>query len=190
MRTVEDILRDLLKHAKLKNSAALARELKVKPSTVSTWKKRGTIDYTLLVAYCEQKGIPSAWVLTGQVTVKQQNIDGQEVIVPSSEPGLYRQDKFYRTMMEDEGILPAEIRSPSPNYNVGRPVNPEHKELVNKLLNILESDDTVMKVAITENLKAFSEGVERKNRLIESGINTDFKLGTTRERKNHVGGKD
>jgi len=58
------------------------------------------------------------------------------------------------------------------------------KTLVGDLIDILESDDVVMKTAITENIKAFKVSVDRKAKLDSSDAETDFKTrGSSRESK-------
>jgi len=67
MRSVDDILNSVLKYGRLKNDAALARGLGVKPNTISMWRKRKNFDYELLITYCEQHDIPIGSILTGQI---------------------------------------------------------------------------------------------------------------------------
>lgn len=74
-------------------------------------------------------------------------------------------------------------------------LDPEIQALVSDLIDILRSDDTVMKKAITENIKAFKESVGRKTKLERSEFETDFKIqGTSRVsrqpgEKHRAGGK-
>lgn len=80
MRPITDIITDILYHGKLKNDAALARELSLKPNTISGWRSRNTMDYNLIISYCEQHNIPIAQILTGQITTEHTMVDGKRVL--------------------------------------------------------------------------------------------------------------
>lgn len=67
MHTINEILDNIIKSKGLKNDTALAKLLKVKPTTVSNWRKRSTIPYNLIISLCEQEGWSLNWLLTGQV---------------------------------------------------------------------------------------------------------------------------
>jgi len=87
------------------------------------------------------------------------------------------------------------------NGIIGSPVqavyidDPKIRQLVLDLTKILKSDDTVMKIAITNNIEAFSESVDRKVKLDQSVSDSDFKTQGTPgasehpENKHHAGGK-
>ncbi|RAV29923.1 LexA family transcriptional regulator [Sinomicrobium soli] len=51
------ILEKLKKHLQVKTNIELAEILEVKPNTISTWKKRNSMDYELVVAICERQDI-------------------------------------------------------------------------------------------------------------------------------------
>ncbi|WP_170164540.1 LexA family transcriptional regulator [Sinomicrobium pectinilyticum] len=51
------ILDKLKKHLQIKTNIDLANILDVKPNTISTWKKRNSMDYELIVSVCEAYGI-------------------------------------------------------------------------------------------------------------------------------------
>ncbi|WP_461534363.1 LexA family transcriptional regulator [Sinomicrobium sp.] len=51
------ILEKLKKHLQIKTNTELARILNVKPNTISTWKRRNSVDYELIVSICQQQGI-------------------------------------------------------------------------------------------------------------------------------------
>lgn len=76
-----------------------------------------------------------------------------------------------------------------------RSVKGSTQALVSDLIDILESDDVVMKTAITENIKAFKISVDRKAKLEKSDVESDFKTrespGESKHRrdKHRVGGK-
>ncbi|NLT24665.1 MAG: helix-turn-helix domain-containing protein [Syntrophorhabdus sp.] len=76
-----------------------------------------------------------------------------------------------------------------------RSVKPGTQALVSDLIDILESDDAIMKTAITENIKAFKISVDRKAKLEKSDVESDFKtresLGESKHRrdKHRVGGE-
>jgi len=56
-----------------------------------------------------------------------------------------------------------------------RHIDSEIQPLVDALIDILESDDTIIKTAITENIKAFKESVNRKLIIDKDVCETDFK---------------
>jgi transcriptional regulator with XRE-family HTH domain len=65
-----------------------------------------------------------------------------------------------------------------------RSVKSDIQALVSDLVDILESDDVVMKTAITENIRAFKISVDRKAKLDSSDAEIDFKTqGSSRESK-------
>lgn len=74
-------------------------------------------------------------------------------------------------------------------------LEPEIQDLVNDLIDILRSDDMVMKTAITQNVKAFKESVSRKDKLERADIETDFKTAGSQRvsrqpgTKHRVGGE-
>lgn len=185
MRSVDDIINDVLKHGKFKNDAALARELGVAPNTISMWRKRGIFDYKLIVTWCDAHNIPSGWILTGQITVRQEDIGGQIVTRPANEPGLYQQDQAFREMQVKYGTLPPDnmVAVDYSSKIAKRILNADMAALVNDLIDILESDDTIIKTAITENLKAFKESVGRKKKLDKAPAETDFKTQEAKREK-------
>jgi len=127
-----------------------------------------------------------------------------------TEPRADTLEKFIRHtdicahwLLTGEGpMVRADITSTVPSNDVAsneegivRVDDPEMEELVRDLVDILKSNDTVMKKAITENIKAFKESVSRKTKLERSEFETDFKIqGTSRVsrqpgEKHRAGGK-
>lgn len=51
------VLEKLKRHLQIKTNIELASILQVKPNTISTWKKRNSLDYELIVSVCEKFGI-------------------------------------------------------------------------------------------------------------------------------------
>ncbi len=51
------VLERLKKHLQIRTNIDLANILNVKPNTISTWKKRNSMDYELIVSVCEKHGI-------------------------------------------------------------------------------------------------------------------------------------
>lgn len=75
---------------------------------------------------------------------------------------------------EENGSSLAKLRSAKADVQV----------LVSDLIDILESNDVIIKTAITENIRAFKISVDRKAKLEESDVETDFKTrGSSRESK-------
>lgn len=68
-------------------------------------------------------------------------------------------------------------------------LEPEIQDLVNDLIDILRSDDMVMKTAITQNVKAFKESVSRKDKLERADIETDFKTAGSQRVSRQPGAK-
>lgn len=58
------ILNKIKSHYGIKSDAIFASFLGIKPNTLSNWRNRNTIDYTLLITKCED--IDANWLLTGK----------------------------------------------------------------------------------------------------------------------------
>jgi len=61
-----DIILRLKQLYNIKNDYKLAELLGIARSTLAGWKKRGTIDFDILVDICEQRNISSDWLLFGK----------------------------------------------------------------------------------------------------------------------------
>jgi transcriptional regulator with XRE-family HTH domain len=70
-----------------------------------------------------------------------------------------------------------------------RSVKADVQALVSDLIDILESDDDVMKTAITENIRAFKISVDRKAKLEKSDVEADFKSGESSRESKQLGDK-
>lgn len=70
-----------------------------------------------------------------------------------------------------------------------RSVKTEIQALVGDLIDILESDDLIVKTAITESIKAFKISVDRKAKLEESDVESDFKTRESLGESKHLSDK-
>ena len=61
-----DVLDRIIKLKKMKNDAALARLLGVKPAIISNWRARGTIPYEVVFSICEQDGVTLDYLINGR----------------------------------------------------------------------------------------------------------------------------
>jgi hypothetical protein len=80
---IEEILSRLKEALELSSDAQLSRFLEVSKSTLSNWKKRGSIDYDLVFTKCEH--LSKDWLLSGHGTqniadVIAGNMSGQTVV--------------------------------------------------------------------------------------------------------------
>lgn len=80
---IEGILSRLKEALEIDSDVELSRFLEVSKSTLSNWKRRGTIDYDLVFSKCEH--LSKDWILTGAGTqniadVNAGNMSGQTVI--------------------------------------------------------------------------------------------------------------
>lgn len=50
----------------------LAEYLGVKPNTISAWKSRNTVDFSLVIAKCEERGVNLHWLFTGEGEISPQ----------------------------------------------------------------------------------------------------------------------
>ena len=64
-REIVQRLKDL---THLKRDTHLANALNVQPTTLSTWKTRNSIDYRLVIDFCEAEGFDLNYVLLGKET--------------------------------------------------------------------------------------------------------------------------
>lgn len=58
------IINEIKSHLNIKTDSEFADFLGIKQPTVSTWRKRNTIDYELIIAKCDK--IDGHWLLTGK----------------------------------------------------------------------------------------------------------------------------
>lgn len=70
---VNEILDDIRHYLKVNSDAELANFLGVKPSTVSSWRKRNSLDFELIYAKCNN--IDANWLLTGKGEMLKEKID-------------------------------------------------------------------------------------------------------------------
>jgi hypothetical protein len=56
MRNISEILSLIKQIEGIKNDTELVNILEVSASTISTWRKRGTIPYDILYLYCKKRG--------------------------------------------------------------------------------------------------------------------------------------
>lgn len=90
MRTVDEILDKIKEIKEFQTDTSLAELFGVAPNTVTNWRKRGSIPYDHIVAFCEKERVDLTWLLTGQVLSKTADIDGKKVwVLAEGEPGLY-----------------------------------------------------------------------------------------------------
>jgi hypothetical protein len=102
----------------LATNMALAAFLGVKPSTVSSWKARGSVDYDLIFAKCED--INPGWLLTGEGEMRRADV--------VSEPGApYNADPVTEKIVIMLKDMPEEAR-----LEILRSV--EEKKLLRELL--------------------------------------------------------
>lgn len=59
----------------LKNDAALARVLGVKPSKLSVWKLRNYIPYKILTTYCSHNNLNLDWIIHGEGQITNKNLN-------------------------------------------------------------------------------------------------------------------
>jgi len=124
MRTIEEIL-DKIKELKgLKTDTDLAEFFGVKPQTISTWRKRKTIPYDLLIAFCEKEDWPIGWLIAGQIPTKHiVTANGQRVLTISKEPGIYNQASPERCVSSEYELIPL-VRG---HISAGRGTLPENE---------------------------------------------------------------
>lgn len=66
MRNILEILSLIQQIENVDSDSKLLDVLAVSASTLSTWKKRGTIPFDVLFRYCDEKNIILNWLLTGK----------------------------------------------------------------------------------------------------------------------------
>lgn len=86
------IINEIKSHLNYKTDTELADFLGVKQPTISTWRKRNTIDYELIIAKCND--IDANWLLTGEGSMLKQKSTLKTVAEPIAS---YRKtkDKVY-----------------------------------------------------------------------------------------------
>lgn len=86
------VINDIKNHLNYKTDTELADFLGVKQPTISTWRKRNTIDYELIIAKCND--IDANWLLTGEGNMLKENNQKNTIAEPARS---YRKtaDKIY-----------------------------------------------------------------------------------------------
>lgn len=91
--SIADAIHRLKQSCSIKTDLECAQFLGVHPSTLSNWKTRNTIQYSILVKKCSEKGLNLHYVLTGEgdpifpsllPTPQQMPIDTKGSISPDS----------------------------------------------------------------------------------------------------------
>jgi len=59
------------------SNKVIAKQLNLQPSTTSTWKKRGTVNLSILSEFCERNDINLIWLLTGKGKMRATEEDAQ-----------------------------------------------------------------------------------------------------------------
>lgn len=86
----------------LASDAILAHFLGIKPSTLSNWKARNSIDYDKLFSKCEDLNLD--WLLTGYGNMQREKSDlssiPNQAVINEDTPELYYKNKIYRELYE------------------------------------------------------------------------------------------
>ena len=103
------ILNRIKKAYNLKNDAMLAKFFGVKPSTLSNWYSRNTVDFDLIFAKCEQ--INFDWLLTGrgEMLPNYSKTDEKCMICEEKEKHLVTKDKLIFKLEQENESLKEEI---------------------------------------------------------------------------------
>ncbi len=91
-----NVINRLKEVLKTRSDGALADALGIKQNTLSTWKKRDTLDYQTIIAICEKEGVNMRWVFTGE---------GTHELQPHLQPHLQPQS-------ENEGLVHVPFAQP------------------------------------------------------------------------------
>lgn len=93
------ILKKLKKSLKITSDIQLSEILNVKPNTVSTWKKRNTLDYKLIISICELYEIDLNYLFTDNV--KSNSVSA----FSSCETPLIGKEQQFQYCLEKEEVL-------------------------------------------------------------------------------------
>lgn len=93
------ILKKLKKSLKISTDIELSEILNVKPNTISTWKKRNSIDYKLIISICELYEID-----LNQIFVDNFRINNNQVF-SSSETPLIGKEQQFQYCIDKEDVL-------------------------------------------------------------------------------------
>ncbi|MDK7375944.1 helix-turn-helix domain-containing protein [Weeksella virosa] len=86
------ILNQIKKHLKFKTDTEFADFLGVKQPTISTWRKRNTIDYDLIIAKCDN--IDANWLMTGKGNMLKSK-DREQVVAEPAHTYRRTKDKIH-----------------------------------------------------------------------------------------------
>ena len=114
------IINEIKSHLNYKTDTELADFLGVKQPTISTWRKRNTIDYELIIAKCND--IDANWLITGEGEMLASDklpdpVEEELEIVEKKKPSLpdlfslINDENFGRTESEDK-VEKTKLREP------------------------------------------------------------------------------
>ncbi len=108
MRSVDEILDKIKELQGFKKDAELADFFGVSRSAVASWRGRQNLPYGDIVAFCEREQVNLSWLLTGQLTTKYIDVEGQKVLTIAQEQGTYKaEDKDFVTVPQVRGEISA-----------------------------------------------------------------------------------
>ena len=121
---LEEILRRVSDETGASSDAEVARALKAGSSSVATWRARGTIPYSNICEFANEKGLSANWLLYGKgfrslaearTGVSESVVLGRQLAGPDNDPA-YAEIPFYDVtvaaghgrMLTDDDLKPAE----------------------------------------------------------------------------------
>ena len=119
------ILDRIIAVKKLKNDAALARTLNIKPAIISNWRTRGTIPYDTLLTLSQQDGITLDYLINGRGPIyAADSIRGQAYEDHlSDQDNKVREKPFYYNARSDQFLYISQVAG---KISAGRGLEPEN----------------------------------------------------------------
>lgn len=160
MRTIDEILNKIKDIKGLRTDTELAALFNVKPQTLSTWRKRQTIPFGLIIALCEKEKWPISWLLAGQIITKKVKLeDGREILTMADEPGLYKKEEEKPEVVSEDRPLYNNVKS-----------DPELEEILRYFLENPQDKKFCLKmIKGKKEIREAVEGFISKNLLKEEG---------------------
>jgi hypothetical protein len=161
-QNVFSVISKIKKYKKLRYDAEVARELRMQRSNLSDYKARGEVPIKQLKTFAEREGISLDWLL-----------DSSE---RQSEPDLAYQTDISRPQLVVEDKSMPFLRDP---------LLQKYSAQISALLDVMDSENEIMKRALESNLFAFQSAVKEsaeKNRLKQQVTDTKEEMQSLRNK--------
>lgn len=137
--TAINILSRLKSALNLHKDGDLAKVINTAQNTISSWKKRDSVDYKVIIAICEKNGLDLAYILTGK--------EPETPYIVSESSNQYGKDDeaYYKLLIESLQMRVKSLESLNATLSTN---NEELQTNYNKILTMLQKAHSSRKTAM------------------------------------------